>query len=163
MSCRLTSWYRASCRRTSCQRTSCRRPSCRWTSYRCAIILQTLATTCQCVNYKSYRSQRVDAGMKQMHKSFFQLRNRRQKVKRRKCRRCFVKACSRKQSKMLFRSLLGRAATVRRQICVARAARAATLSVTRDRCYDFLNIFAEKFSEPFCVFCSNYCEFLQKL
>jgi hypothetical protein len=27
----------------------------------------------------------------------------------------------------------------------------------RDRCYDFLNIFAEKFSEKIGVFCSNYC------
>jgi hypothetical protein len=35
--------------------------------------------------------------------------------------------------------------------------------VTRDRCYDFLNIFAEKFSEKIGVFCSNYCYFLQKL
>jgi hypothetical protein len=30
-------------------------------------------------------------------------------------------------------------------------------SGTRDRCYDFLNIFAEKFSEKIGVFCSNYC------
>jgi hypothetical protein len=29
--------------------------------------------------------------------------------------------------------------------------------VTWDRCYDFLNIFAEKFSENIDVFCSNYC------
>jgi hypothetical protein len=28
---------------------------------------------------------------------------------------------------------------------------------TRDRCYDFLNIFAEKFSENIGVFYSNYC------
>jgi hypothetical protein len=27
----------------------------------------------------------------------------------------------------------------------------------RDRCYDFLNIFDEKFSKHFGVFCSNYC------
>jgi hypothetical protein len=26
-----------------------------------------------------------------------------------------------------------------------------------DRCYDFKNIFAEKFSKFFWVFCSNYC------
>jgi hypothetical protein len=26
-----------------------------------------------------------------------------------------------------------------------------------DRCYDFKNIFAETFSENFCVFCSNFC------
>jgi hypothetical protein len=29
--------------------------------------------------------------------------------------------------------------------------------VTWDRCYDFLNIFAEKFSEKIGVFCINYC------
>jgi hypothetical protein len=29
--------------------------------------------------------------------------------------------------------------------------------LTRDRCYDFLNIFGEKFSENIGVFCSNYC------
>jgi hypothetical protein len=28
---------------------------------------------------------------------------------------------------------------------------------TRDRCYDFLNIFAEKFSKKFAFFCKNYC------
>jgi hypothetical protein len=28
---------------------------------------------------------------------------------------------------------------------------------TWDRCYDFLNIFAKKFSEKNGVFCSNYC------
>jgi hypothetical protein len=28
---------------------------------------------------------------------------------------------------------------------------------TWDRCYDFVNIFAEKFSEHFCIFCSNCC------
>jgi hypothetical protein len=33
---------------------------------------------------------------------------------------------------------------------------------TRDRCYDFLNIFAETFSKNIGVFCSNYCMFLQK-
>jgi hypothetical protein len=26
-----------------------------------------------------------------------------------------------------------------------------------DRCYDFLNIFGEKFSENIGIFCSNYC------
>jgi hypothetical protein len=36
-------------------------------------------------------------------------------------------------------------------------------STTKDRCYDFLNIFAENFRENIGVFCSNYCKFLQKL
>jgi hypothetical protein len=27
-----------------------------------------------------------------------------------------------------------------------------------DRCYDFLNFFAEKFSEKIGVFCTNYCK-----
>jgi hypothetical protein len=30
-------------------------------------------------------------------------------------------------------------------------------SVTRDRCYDFKNIFAKKLSKNIGVFCSNYC------
>jgi hypothetical protein len=30
-------------------------------------------------------------------------------------------------------------------------------SQTWDRCYDFLNIFDEKFGKNFGVFCSNYC------
>jgi hypothetical protein len=29
--------------------------------------------------------------------------------------------------------------------------------VTMGRCYDFKNIFAEKFSKSFCVFCSKHC------
>jgi hypothetical protein len=34
----------------------------------------------------------------------------------------------------------------------------ANLSLAnRDQCYDFLNIFDEKFSENIGVFCSNYC------
>jgi hypothetical protein len=31
---------------------------------------------------------------------------------------------------------------------------------TWDRCYDFLNIFAEKFGKNIVIFCSNYCYFL---
>jgi hypothetical protein len=34
-----------------------------------------------------------------------------------------------------------------------------SVRVTRDRCYDFQNIFAEKFA----VFCSNYCYFFAKI
>jgi hypothetical protein len=33
---------------------------------------------------------------------------------------------------------------------------------TRDRCYDFLNISAENFSENIVVFCLNYTKFLHK-
>jgi hypothetical protein len=32
-----------------------------------------------------------------------------------------------------------------------------------DRCYDFKNIFAKKFSKNFCVYCSNYYCFFAKI
>jgi hypothetical protein len=44
-----------------------------------------------------------------------------------------------------------------KSVRIARKKRVTCLSHVRDRCYDFLNIFAEKFSEKFGVLGSNYC------